>query len=82
LLSEIDSRQQATLFDVAFDRTKENNLQYIISINQNTLESLKLEMEPEHYNEVIEQNIVLELTDESNESKLLGMEVDLDYDRE
>ncbi len=82
LLSEIDSRQQAILFDVAFDKTKEKNLQYIISVNQNTLESLKLEMEQEHFDEVIDQNIVLELTDESIESKLLGIEVDLDYDKE
>lgn len=82
LLSEIDSRQQASLFNVAFDKTGEHDLQYIISVNQNTLDSLKNEMEAEQYTKIIEENIVLELTDESEESKLLGMKVDLDYDKE
>lgn len=82
LLSEIDSRQQAALFNVAYDKTKANNLQYIISANQNTLDSLKLEMGEEEYNKIVADQIVLELTDESEESKLLGMKVDLDYDKE
>ena len=82
LLSEIDSRQQATLFNVAYDKTIANDLQYIISANQNTLNSLKLEMGEEQYNKIIAEQIVLELTDESEESKLLGIKVDLDYDKE
>jgi uncharacterized protein YydD (DUF2326 family) len=82
LLSEIDSRQQATLFNVAYDRTKENNLQYILSVNQNTLDSLKNEIEEDRYTEIIDNSIILELTDESEESKLLGIKVDLDYDKE
>ncbi|MBZ4191563.1 DUF2326 domain-containing protein [Niabella beijingensis] len=82
LLSEIDSRQQASLFNVADKKTKENNLQYIISANQNTLDSVKIEMGEEEYNKVIADNIILELTDESEESKLLGIKIDLDYDKE
>ena len=82
LLSEIDSRQQATLMKVAFDSTAECDLQYIISINQTTYDSLKAEMQSEEFNAIIEDNIILELTDESNKSKLLGMQLDLDYDRE
>lgn len=82
LLSEIDSRQQATLFNVAYEKNNTNDLQYIISANQNTLDSLKLEMGDEEYNKIIADQIVLELTDESEESKLLGMKVDLDYDKE
>jgi len=82
LLSEIDSRQLATLFNVAYEKTISNNLQYIISANQNTLDSLKLEMEDEEYKKIIVDQIILELTDESEESKLLGMKIDLDYDKE
>lgn len=83
LLSEIDSRQQASLFHVALERSMEHDLQYIISINQNTIESLRNEMEEEQFNRIFnEETIILELTDESNESKLLGMEVDIDYDKE
>lgn len=82
LLSEIDSRQVATLFEIAFTATIENDLQYIISCNQNTLDSLKQELSEEDYKTIIEDNIVLELTDESEESKLLGIQLDLDYDKE
>ena len=83
LLSEIDSRQQAALFHVALERSIANNLQYIISVNQNTVDSLAKEMEAEQFAMIFnEQSIILELTDESVESKLLGIEVDIDYDRE
>jgi uncharacterized protein YydD (DUF2326 family) len=82
LLSEIDTRQVATLFKVAYENTVKNDLQYIISVNQNTLTSLEAELEQDEFNSIINDNIVLELTDESNDSKLLGMQVDLDYDRE
>jgi uncharacterized protein YydD (DUF2326 family) len=82
LLSEIDTRQQVSLLNVAFDRTTQNDFQYIISINQNTLDSLKNEMEGDQFHKVINNNIVLELTDESEESKLLGIKLDLDYDKE
>jgi len=82
LLSEIDSRQQATLFNVAYEKTTFNNLQYIIAANQNTLDSLKLEMGEAEYNKIIADHIVLELTDESEESKLLGIKIDLNYDKE
>ena len=82
LLSEIDSRQQATLMKVAFDNTVQSDLQYIISINQTTYDSLKAEMQEQEFKEIIENNIILELTDESDKSKLLGIQVDLDYDKE
>lgn len=82
LLSEIDSRQQADLFSEAYDKTHEDNLQYILSVNQNTLDSLKREMEADVYHTIIEDSVVLELTDESDESKLLGIKVELDYDKE
>lgn len=82
LLSEIDTRQQATLFNVAYDKTIEHNFQYILSVNQGTLDSLKNEIGEDRYIEIIDNSIILELTDESEESKLLGIKVDLDYDKE
>lgn len=40
-------------------------------------------MEQEQFNTIFnEQTIILQLTDESNESKLLGLDVDIDYDKE
>jgi len=82
LLSEIDSRQVATLFRVAYDNTNLDNLQYIVSVNQNTLDSLKIELGDDYSKLINDDSIVLELTDESNESKLLGVQIDLDYDKE
>lgn len=82
LLSEIDSRQVATLFRVAYEQTFSNNLQYIISGNQNVLDGLKNFYSAEDYEKIITNSTILELTDESDESKLLGIQVDLDYDKE
>lgn len=82
ILSEIDPRQIATLFKVANKNTLESNYQYIISSNENILESLKNELGDEDYQRIITDNIILELTDESDMSKLLGMQMDLDYDKE
>ncbi len=82
LLSEIDPRQVATLFEIAHKQTQDFDFQYIISANENVLEDTKRYLGEELYSEIIEENTVLELTDESERHKLLGVQVDLDYDRE
>lgn len=82
LLSEIDPHQQASIFRVAFKNCKEFNYQYIISTNENMLEGLKKEMDDTEYYEMIESSKILEISDQSNESKLLGFQLDLDYDEE
>jgi hypothetical protein len=46
-----------------------------------TLLSFKDLMSSEEYHEVIEENTILTLTDESDKSKLLGVQVDMDYDK-
>ncbi|WP_266364139.1 DUF2326 domain-containing protein [Tellurirhabdus rosea] len=80
LLSEIDSRQVSTLFELVHKATNDNDLQYIISSNQYILDSLKNEMDPIIFNKVIDESIVLRLTDESDNSRLLGMKIDLNYE--
>jgi uncharacterized protein YydD (DUF2326 family) len=82
LLSEIDPRQVATLFQVAYKNAEENNFQYFISANQKDLDSIKDKISPGEYEKIIERNVILDLTDESDESKLLGIQVDLDYEKE
>lgn len=82
LLSEIDSRQVATLFQVAYTNSTNDDCQYIISSNQNVLNQVRNEMPEEEFQKVIIDSIILELTDESDESRLLGMKIDLDYDKE
>ncbi|MBU1044196.1 MAG: DUF2326 domain-containing protein [Candidatus Omnitrophica bacterium] len=82
LLADMDPRQRATLFKLAFENThsEDGNLQYIISANQDTLDSIKAELTPEEYQAIIQKNIILELTDKSHETKLLGIQVELDYE--
>ena len=79
LFSEIDPRQRATIFREAAKMTRERNLQYIASLNEDMLESMRPYLSAEENGE-LERSIVLRLTDESPETKLLGMDIDLDYD--
>jgi len=81
LISEIDPRQIATMFYLANFYSNECNFQYIITANQKELDSLKAEMSEEDYQLNIENNIIEELTDESDASKLLGITIDLNYEK-
>lgn len=80
LYSDMDHRQKSTLFKFTHELFQKNDYQYIASLNQDQLEAIKGELTPEEYKEVIEDNIRLELTDESSASKLLGIQLDLSYD--
>ena len=82
LFSNMDPRQQATLFRLAYKHTHQSQYQYIVTINENTIEPLKSIYDDEEYKKIIKDNIILELTDESEKSKLLGIQVDMDYEKE
>jgi len=81
LISEIDPRQIATMFQIAYFNSNEHGFQYIISANQKELDAIKEEFDDEEYQVYIEKNVIEELTDESNESKLLGITVSLNYEK-
>lgn len=81
LISEIDPRQIATMFRIANFNTREYGFQYIISANQKELDAIKGEFEEVEYQKYIEENVIAELTDESNESKLLGIAIPLNYEK-
>lgn len=81
LLSEIDPRQVAILFQAAYEHSMNNDFQYIISANQKDLDTIKNKIVIEEYEKIIDKSIILDLTDESDESKLLGIQVDLDYEK-
>ncbi len=81
ITGDMDTRQVKTMFEVANQECKEGNFQYIISLNQNVIDSLKTEMNEEQHKELVMDNIKLTLSDKSPEEKLLGIQVDLDYDR-
>lgn len=77
----MDTRQVKTMFEVAYNECKLNNFQYIISLNQNVIESLKTEMTVEEHKELVTDRIKLILSDKSPEEKLLGIQIDLNYER-
>lgn len=81
LISEIDPRQIATIFRIANFNSKEYDFQYIISANQKELDAIKTEFTDQEYQDYIEKNIIEELTDKSDESKLLGITVSLNYEK-
>ncbi|MDO8416875.1 MAG: DUF2326 domain-containing protein [Agitococcus sp.] len=82
LFSDIDPRQRAVLFRIAQELTAATGKQYIASVNQDQLEAMKTEFtESEYENLFSMSNIVLTLQDDGAESKLLGMQIDMQYQR-
>jgi uncharacterized protein YydD (DUF2326 family) len=81
ILDGMDSRQVSTLFKYAYKKSNETKLQYIISANEDSLESIREYFTEVDYINIIEKSKILELTDKSDESKLLGLQVDMDYER-
>lgn len=79
LFSDIDPRQRAVLFKTAHELTKGKGLQYIATMNEDQIESMSDQFTPEELDSVINKNIMVRLKDDSAESKLLGIQVDLQY---
>ena len=82
LFSDIEPRQRSTIFKIAFEEAKNSNIQYIASVNEDQITPLKELLGKENYKKIIEDNIVLELTDESDKTKLLGIQVDMRYEKD
>lgn len=77
----IDTRQVKTMFEIASKECKKNNFQYIVSLNQNVIDSLKDEMTDEQHKSLVGDNVILTLSDKSPDDKLLGIQLDLDYEK-
>ncbi|CAC9631755.1 hypothetical protein [uncultured Gammaproteobacteria bacterium] len=73
LFSDIDETHCNELFKIVQDRFSDK--QYIASINQNQLNTLSEEMK-----KFVIDNTILELTDNLDSGKLLGITVELEYD--
>ncbi|MDR1881900.1 MAG: DUF2326 domain-containing protein [Prevotella sp.] len=82
LVSENDPRQVATMLKIAHYECQKNDFQYVLSINQSTLDLLQKELSEEEYKTLVVDTEVLELNDISDEYKLLGIQLDLNYTRE
>jgi len=79
LYSDIDPRQRAILFKTAHEITKSAGLQYIATLNQDQIEGMADQFSDKEYLDIIESNVRVRLKDDSPESKLLGIQVDLHY---
>jgi uncharacterized protein YydD (DUF2326 family) len=79
LFSDMDSHQRFAALKSA-NNLGDEGFQYIMSLNQDTYDLLKSEQDNLEFNELIQDNIILELSGESPESRLLGIHIDLNYE--
>lgn len=80
IISETDPRQVATMFRIANRICQDQGYQYILTINEASLDLLKKEMSDEEYKSLVSTNELLKLDDSSDKAKLLGIQVDLKYE--
>jgi uncharacterized protein YydD (DUF2326 family) len=79
LFTNIDPRQRAILFKLAYEYCNKYKKQYIATVNQDEIEIMKAEFTEAEFNEIFYKNKVLTLKDDKDENKLLGIKVDMDY---
>lgn len=80
MYANMDPRQRETLFRIVYETCMEKDFQYICSINEDALDSFESMMEAEEYQNIIKDSIILELNDDAPESKLLGIQIDIDLE--
>jgi uncharacterized protein YydD (DUF2326 family) len=61
--------------------TENSDFQYICSINEDQLTPVKEYLGEKYYDKIIEKNVILNLTDEGENGKLLGIQVNLKYEK-
>jgi uncharacterized protein YydD (DUF2326 family) len=76
LFSNIDNRQIAKAFEIAYECVINNDLQYIVSLNEDQYDSFKDQLS-ENCKKIIDENIILQLNDKDATGKLLGIDVKL-----
>lgn len=80
IFANMDPRQREVVFRILKDICETHDIQYICSINEDAMLSVKTLMSENDYNSIISDNIILELKDDAPESKLLGVQVDIDLE--
>lgn len=80
LLDGIDPRQIATLFKIANEYITANNKQYIITMNQNHIDELRVQLSDNEFDTIVSPNICHIIGDDKPENKLLGIQVDMKYE--
>lgn len=81
LFSNMDPRQRGTVFKLVNKKIISNGYQYIATVNEDQLDSFKDSYTVEEFHNIIEENTILDLTDESDDSKLLGIQIDMKYEK-
>ena len=84
LFSPVDPRQRLGMFKIADQMSRELDVQYIATLNLHDITSIykQVDVEKEKIDQLLGgQNVVLKLTDDAPEEKLLGIFVDMDYTR-
>lgn len=86
IFSDIDPRQIVDILKTMYNLTLENNKQYIISLNRNQIDSIRMLAEThselitlDEYKTIITDNICLILKDTQDADKLLGVKLDIKY---
>ena len=83
LFSDIDPRQKSECIKIAEEYTNRYGFQYIVTLNEDFLDTIKGGTSEEEYIEIkkiIDNNTQLHLTDNNETGKLLGIQLDLKYD--
>ncbi len=83
LFSDIDPRQKSECIKIADEYTKKYGFQYIATLNEDFMDTIKGITSEQEYKEIkniIDNNTQLHLTDNNEEGKLLGIQLDLKYD--
>lgn len=80
LFANMDPRQRDMLFRLVNEICLNNDFQYICSINEDALCSVESMMNSDEVEHILTNNIILELKDDASESKLLGIQVDIDLE--
>lgn len=81
LFANMDVRQRARVFQMADMVSREVGFQYIATLNPDFVTGMKAEFLAPDFEQVILNNIVLELKDDSPAGKLLGIQVDMHYEK-
>ena len=80
LFANMDPRQREALFRIVYETCCKKDFQYICTINEDALESFEGIMSTEDYKNIVRDNVILELNDDAPESKLLGIQIDIDLE--
>jgi uncharacterized protein YydD (DUF2326 family) len=80
LYANMDVRQRAMLFRIANEVAQQRGFQYIASLNPDFISGMESEFDEGEFEQIITNNVVLELRDDSPMGKLLGIQVDMHYE--